>query len=130
MDMRAWILCAGLCLAAAGCSREAAYRSVVEDKAAAYEEMTALLKTIKDEASLAAARERIHECHAVFDAIAERGRKLGDPGADMRERLAPEVEKLNLAWSRYKNEALRVNALPGGKAFLDEIDDLILAKQP
>ncbi|MFO0966789.1 MAG: hypothetical protein U0793_14545 [Gemmataceae bacterium] len=108
----------------AGCSREASYRAVVEEQIAAWKEMTQLLETVKDQPSMEAARARLQALSARYGSIAERARKLGRPGPEIQESLQGEIERLGLVLREARREMSRIRDLPGGVAFLEELDGL------
>ena len=110
------------CLFLSGCSREDSYRSVVRGQIAAWEETTEILKTVKDEASMARAREKLQERQSQAASIAERAKGLGTPSTEMREKLRDEYGKMEVALARLQTEVRRVRALPGGAAFLETLD--------
>lgn len=111
-----------LAFLAAGCSRESAFRAVVNDQTAAMEELTEILKTVKDKETMDLAREKLVERTRAFENIAERAKSLGNPSPDVRERLLEDAEKLKRAFSAYNAERGRVQRLPGGAAFLKSLD--------
>lgn len=111
-----------IALLALGCSKEASYRAVIEEQVAAYEELTEVLKSIKDESTMAAGRERLRERYERFAEVAKRAQALGPPSEALRERLRVEESTLKLAFTRFEAERGRIKALPGGEAFLKSPD--------
>src|SRR5262245_14581557 len=112
------LLCLLTLFAATGCSREEPYRAVVRDQTAAYEELTEVLKTVRDEKSMEGARAELAERNGRFAAIAERAKSLGPPSAEIIEKLSGERDTMKLAFIRFRAEYDRVKRLPGGEAFV------------
>jgi len=111
-----------VCLIATGCSREGAYRTVARDQAAAFQEMADILKTVQDEPAMEEARTSLKRRQAGFADISARAKSLGQPSPEMLEQLSEEYGKLKLALTRLQAEIRRVRALPGGAAFLENLE--------
>src|SRR5262245_14723251 len=109
-----------LLLLAAGCSREGAYRAVVEEQIAAWEETAGVLSGVKDAESMQAAAQKLQARQGHYADVAARAKRLGPPSPEIQESLRLEMDRLQIALRRVQRETLRIKELPGGKAFLEE----------
>ena len=82
----ALMVLAGMLLwTAAGCNRSEAYADVLREQRAALEEATAILRSVRDAESLAAAKDQLATLQQRCDAVARKARGLGKPSDAVRE---------------------------------------------
>ncbi|MBI2805202.1 MAG: hypothetical protein HYX68_09520 [Planctomycetes bacterium] len=112
----------GLCvlLALAGCKSEKDFIQLARDQRAAWNETADILATIKDEKSMARAKEAFAAKLKDFEAISQRAQALGPPPEGAVARLRDEEFLIRDAFSRLTMEAERVSKLPGGEEFLKQ----------
>ncbi len=122
-------------LALAGCesvSRDD-YLQVFRDQKAAYDEVTEVLESVKDQESMAKAEKALAEKTAKFEPATKRAKALPPPTEEMRRRLAEEMQAIQRSHDRMFTEVQRVKGLPGGEEFLKRFEGKgisILPKTP
>jgi hypothetical protein len=105
----------------AGCGPgAAAYADAIKEKLALQEEETGVLRTVKDEASMAKARERLKELAREEARLEGRLKDLPPPTGATRERLEREFgPRLLEAQQDRQAEIARILGLPGGPQFFE-----------
>lgn len=117
----AWMLC-GLLVLALGCSDEAApYLKGVHEQQAALEQIVDILAGVKDTESMEAAREKLVDYHDRCELIVHRNKNLPKPGPEVLERMAQEKDKMSRIVNKLQAEVKRVQGLPQGAKFLQEV---------
>jgi plasmid stabilization system protein ParE len=115
-----WCVWFGACLLAIGCAQSPQpYLEIAEEQRKASNELTEILETIKDEQSLAAAKERINDRLDAFEKIASKARALPVPSEAVRQRVAQNQFMIESSHRRLREEIARVRGLnlQGGPAF-------------
>ena len=108
--------------AVAGCTRSEEYVDVARTQRKAMDDIRAVLAEIKDEKSMAAAKDELDRRFDAFDAIARKARGLPKPSADVLARLEDEQRPMEKALQNLKEEIDRVRALPGGERFFQQYE--------
>ena len=118
---QAWMLCCGLLLAA-GCADQAEpYLKGAHEQQAALERIVDILAGVKDQESMEAAKEKLIEYHDRCELIVHRNKNLPKPGPEVLERLAQEQSKMSRIVNKLQAEVKRVQGLPEGAKFLQEV---------
>jgi hypothetical protein len=121
-EMRPGALTAVVLLALIGCS---SHVSVEKEQIAAIKELTEVLGTVKDEATMKAARSELEKRFQRFEEVAKKAKGMGRPSEEvqrqLQEELGPQKER---AFDNLRNEVRRITALPGGEAFLKSLGKL------
>jgi hypothetical protein len=109
--------------ALAGCDKSETYLGVARDQVRAQEDLAVLLSTVKDQASMEAARGSLRRSYGHLEELARQARKLPEPSAAVQERLVADWgPQLEASMTRLKEERARISALPGGEAFMKDLE--------
>lgn len=114
---------AGLCLVLlalglAGCNRTAEYAEVVREQAQVQRELTEVLATVTDEATMKSARVELRKRFARFQQAQKKAQALSRPSEADQIKLHEELGDLQHSWSDLQREYGRIRDLPGGREFL------------
>ncbi len=107
-------------LALPGCTRTEDYLEVARAQQEALRDVTAVLTHIHSEKDMAAAKEKLDDGEARFEAIARKARALPKPPPEVASRLQDEAPKMQRALEQLRDEVQRVRGLPGGQEFLKQ----------
>jgi hypothetical protein len=110
-----------LVLAAAGCDGSASHRETFAELLKTNEDLLAVLKQVKDEASMEKARPELRKISWRSEKIAKRLKALGQPSSELMAEMA---EPLAAVRKEVTKEALRITHLPGGQDFVDAMKHL------
>lgn len=117
-----------------GCAKEQDYVEVMQHQQAAFKEMTEILKTVKDEATMADARRALDRNAERYAAISEKANALPKPPPKkVQERLREESFAMKRIFDDLRKETERIGQLPGGPQFLKRFEStrgLLSAVQP
>jgi aspartate-semialdehyde dehydrogenase len=108
----------------AGCKRNdvTSYLAVSREQIQAMQELTDILSTVKDKATMAAALPKLKKSFQRFEQIASKAKALPKPSEEIKQRieedLGPQLERSAI---RYREEGTRIRQLPGGEDFLKEL---------
>lgn len=120
--MRPTLLAAVLLISVSGCS---SYASIEKEQIAALKELTEVLSTVKDEATMKAARGELQKRFQHFEQVAKKAKAMSRPSPEVQQQLedelGPEKER---AFDNLRNEVRRVTAMPGGEEFLKGLGKL------
>jgi hypothetical protein len=115
---------AGPCLVLlilAGCTSNEQYFEVAREQRAAWNETADILKTIKDEKSMAEAKTALDEKTKQFEVLAKKANALPKPPPpEVNQRLREDEFIIQAALGRLKAEVKRVSNLQGGEEFLQQ----------
>jgi hypothetical protein len=106
----------------AGCTRDEDYYDGVRAQRAAWKEVTDVLVTIKDETSMAAAKDALDEKARKCEEIAKKNRALPRPSAEVQARMREDSFLMEGVLKGLQRETKRVAELPGGKEFLKQFE--------
>ncbi|MCI0682283.1 MAG: hypothetical protein L0Y71_09280 [Gemmataceae bacterium] len=121
---QAWMLFGMSALVALtlGCTDKAEpYLKAATAQRSAMEQVTAILAGVTDAESMEAAKEKLLECHDHCELIVHRSKNLPKPGPDILKRLDDEKDKMSAVVAKLQAEVKRVQALPQGAKFLQEV---------
>ena len=76
-----------------GCNKNT-HESVYEDQIDVLEDMVALMKSVKDDASAKAASAKMKDLEARANEIEKRAKALGEPPAELKKKYEPKLEEL------------------------------------
>ena len=97
-------------------------------------EVTDVLATIKDDASMAAAKEALDEKAKKCEALSRKAGAMSRPSPEVLKRLQEDSYLTNGVLKGLHQEAARVSKLPGGPEFLKQFEStspgLMSAVQP
>lgn len=114
----------GSCLALlilVGCTSNEQYLEVAREQRAAWSEMAEILKTIKDEKSMADAKSALDAKTKEFEAIARKAKALPKPPPpEVNKQLEEDKFVIQSTLRRLSSEIQRVKKLPGGEDFLNQ----------
>ena len=116
----------GLCLlllGLAGCGRDRArYAEAIKEHLAVQEEIVAVLKTVRDEASMKEAQPRLERLFRSESEAIARLQALPPPKPEAKEQLVKELGgRLRDTVGAMAREAERIGRLPGGAEFLESL---------
>jgi|ERR1043165_1603428 uncharacterized protein YnzC (UPF0291/DUF896 family) len=124
--------CIGLSLVLVGFvfgAQDSPYEKSLQEAIDSFEKIGASLKTIKDEASAAAAKPQLSKSADEFLAARAHAAKLPPPEKDEKQRLeATYKPKLEAAMKKMFTEIRRVELVDGGKDALKELDRILKNK--
>lgn len=100
------------------------YVEIARAQQANWDEMAEVLASVKDAESMAAARSRLEDLHARSEELQERRAGLPPPSQAIRERLSEHGPALQQSLRRVRQELARVRQLPGGEAFLNDVEKI------
>lgn len=103
-----------------GCTRDEDYLEIAREQRSAWKEMADVLASIKDEASMAAAKNALDEKTKQFEFIAKRASAMPAPSASVAKRLEEDSFLTKQTFERLRSEVARVNKMPGGAEFLKQ----------
>src|SRR6266446_4925348 len=108
-----------------GCSKASSYATVYKEQIQAIEELTKVLSTVQDESTMAAARAELKERFQRFEQVSKKAKALPKPSAEIKRQIEEELgPQIIRAFDKYRQEGLRIQGLPGGPEFLDEMKKL------
>jgi hypothetical protein len=112
-----------------GCGPNAdPYIEVVQDRLALQKDLVRVLQSVKDEASMAKAGERLRPLGRRWAALESQMRELPPPQGPALERLEREfAPRLQEAQAAYEDEVRRILQLPGGPQFFASLPGLSAA---
>lgn len=119
--MKARACFVGLVLFAIGCDN---HLKVIDDNERAMSELTSVLRRVRDEASMKSAEPQLEAIAAKMEAVADRGRKLGEPSSGLQEQLDQRMERLDATRRSLVEETQRVLALPGGEKLFEKLKSI------
>jgi hypothetical protein len=124
--MRHWLLPGIALIFLGGCGNQASsYITVYKEQVQAIEDLTKVLATVKDETTMAAARAKLKERFERFEQISKKAKALPQPSAEIKEQIEKELgPQILQAFDNYRKEGLRIQGLPGGTEFLEEMKKL------
>ena len=97
---------------AAGCAQSPEpYLEAFTEQRSAWKEMAAILATIEDETTMAAAKTKLDERSGRFEQIARKAKALPKPSDDVKERLEQERFSMQRAAENLQSEVARVRRL-------------------
>jgi hypothetical protein len=108
-----------------GCDRGEAYLEIARAQQVTWDETAGVLASVKDAASMDAARDRFAELTVKGQTLARRAKSLPRPSDSVLERLEEERGKMERAANRMRGEVARVGQLPGGAEFLKDIEIIV-----
>ena len=113
------------CALLAGCGGDS-HEAVMDDMIAQMNKVTAVLKTVKDEASAEAAKPKLEAIGKDMKKLKERADKLGDPAKEKEEALKTKYEeKMKEAMTGLMQEMMRIGMNPKlGEKLGDVMDGL------
>lgn len=120
------LLACGLVVLLAGCAREEDYFEIAREQRAAMKEVTDVLVTVTDDASMAAAKQALDEKAKKCEAIAQKARSMSRPSPEVQARLREDSHLTEGVVNVLRKEAARVSKLPGGPAFLKQFESTSL----
>jgi Tfp pilus assembly protein PilP len=115
-----WLL---LLLALPGCS-SGSHEEVVLQQLRLQEEVVEILRGIQDPAGMERAREQLRQKFAEAARVTQQARQLPEPDDEIRARIVPLVPRLQAVQRNLTAESQRIQALPGGARFLEELRQL------
>ena len=116
---RSITLCVGILLLVSGCGDS--HESVINDSVKLMKEMTAILKTVKDEESAKAAKPKLKALSEKMEAIEKRSKALGEPTAEQQKKLEEKFKKENeKVVQEFFAEMMRVGVTPGLAQHLED----------
>ncbi len=101
-----------------GCTKEEDYLSVFREQQKARQDIAEILGTVRDEKSMADAKEKLDGMSEKCAAIAKRASALPAPSRKVQERLMQEREYVQQTMDDLKREVGRIQQLPGGPEFI------------
>jgi hypothetical protein len=102
------------------------FEEVVKQMLETLDSVSATLATIHDEATAKAAEANLRKAAGKWHLVKEKSEKLPPPAKEEKERVAKEYKtKLEQAQKKLLGEVARVSAVPGGRAALLEIRDVL-----
>src|SRR5262249_6539633 len=109
-----------------GCSAKlSSYLEVEREQIQALQELTELLSTVKDEASMSAALAELKKRNQQIEQIARKFRALPKPSEEIRQQIDEALgPKTRQAFARSTEELTRISKLLGGKEFLKEMKEI------
>lgn len=116
--MKAGLRLAVLALGLTGCNRTAQYAEVVREQAQAFRELTEVLSTVTDEATMKSARGELRKRWDRFQQVQKKAKALSKPSEGVEIKLHEELGELDRSWSDLQRELRRIQDLPGGHEFL------------
>jgi hypothetical protein len=120
--MRPTLLAAILLISMTGCS---SYASVQREQIAALKELTEILSTVKDEATMKAARAELEKRFQHFEQVAKKAKAMPRPSPEVQQQLEVELGPQKVrAFNNLHDEVRRITALPGGEEFLKGLGKL------
>jgi hypothetical protein len=124
--MRQWLLPGIALIFLGGCGSSASsYITVYKEQIQAIEDLTSVLATVKDETTMTAARAKLKERFERFEKISKKAKGLPKPSAEIKEQIEKELGPQILeAFREYQKEGRRIQGLPGGPEFLEEMKKL------
>lgn len=114
------VMLAALC----GCERSNPYLEVFREQDEARKELIKVLRTIKDEAGMEAAKEELTRRFAFFDAVSAKPGRMLPPSREVMQRLEEERPAMEKTMLELMAEANRVKELPGGENFIRSVGGL------
>ena len=118
------VLAAMLTALSGGCGLDP-YAAALQERWQTQEELVHILSSVRDEASMAAAGEKLHQNFRRFDEASRRLTQLHKPsGETLRQIEAEWAPKLQLALDRSNQEVSRIGKLPGGPEFIAALNNL------
>jgi hypothetical protein len=103
-----------------GCDSKPTYDSVMEDSLAAMEDSTAILATVKDEASANAAKPKLKEIGDRMKTLKAQQEKIGKPSKEEEAELKKKYEeRMTKAFGAMLKETMRLSMDPKLKPALD-----------
>jgi hypothetical protein len=111
-------------MAVCGCSQDP-YAAVLAERLETQRETVRILKTIQDQASMAAAQQTLLQNYRRYDEIAGRVSTMHKPTGDALRQLEKDWgSKMEQVVQETQKELIRINQLPGGVEFLAALDRL------
>ena len=121
MKSRITIASLVMLMVCAGCGDS--HEKVAADKVSTGNEMLAILQSIKDESSAAAAKDKFKALEAKVKAIQEREAKLGVPSDAELKKVGEKYQKEHAELqAKMMSEFMRIASIPGIDKSLDELD--------
>ncbi len=126
--MRAWVVSGtallglAVLLAAQEGGAASPHEAVVKDLLTTVEQVIAVLKDVKDEAGVNAARPDLKKAGERLKDLRKRTKELKQPDRAEKERIEKKYQgKLDEVLKKLRNEQIRVRAIPGGADAVKEI---------
>jgi hypothetical protein len=106
------------------------HQAVVDRQIAHWSELTAILKTVKDDDTMQAAQGQIEARLNDFRDTVRRAKALPPPDDGVRLQLSAKAGEMQKAIRAFQVEAARVAGLPGGPEFIERIREAAGMKDP
>lgn len=121
------MLLVGLAVATFGYTwrQRQATEELVQEQVQAYEELVTVLQSIQDDHSMQAAWPKLLRFEEQGHEIQKRAKALLTPSQQFKEELARKYgPKLQAIFSEFGREQKRIENLPGGKEFWEQLESL------
>jgi hypothetical protein len=115
-----------LLLISQGCNGTDPRVAMIRSQVAAHKELNAILAGVKDTTSMDEARKKLQARAAHFQQLADEASKLDRIlSPEVVEQIGKEMPALDSVLNSNRDEMRRIQALPGGRDFLEDLEHLL-----